>query len=164
MMGMILATVGSGASAKLSEVGMQLAMLGGVALFLGAIRLYLANRTPVRLLLLVGMLLFAVGGIFRTFEVRGVMPGKYYPGWKADMEQQLLIDHADFEYSEDDLETYDPTPAWWEGVLWWSQRLGLVLGAGLAGVGLVLEGRGLSQPAKRTTKRTAKRAKKKAAR
>lgn len=137
----LLGTVESAAGARLTALGLQLALLGGVALFLGGIRLYAAERRFGRRVLVVGLGFFALGGGLRSMEGLGLLQLDYYPGWRTDFEDVLLEDHADMEFSEDDLEAGDPTPAWWEGLVWWTQRLGLVLGAGLGAVGLVADAR-----------------------
>lgn len=153
MMTLLMGMVESAAGSRLSGLGVQLGMLGGVVLALGALVLFLVQRNRARLVLLAGFALFAAGGSLRGLEELGVMALNYFPGWEEDVHQVLHLDHAEFEYGEDDLATDDPEPAWWEGLLWWGQRFGLVLGAGLATVGLVMEGRGCLQGSRGRSRR-----------
>jgi hypothetical protein len=157
----ILATVGSAAGSKLEDLGVQLALLAGIALFLGSLRLILAKRTRQRVLLAVGLLLFAVGFALQSMERLEVMQLDYYPGWKADMDRIFLEEDPDLEFSEDDMDVELGEPAWWEGVVWWGQRIARVLGLGLAITGFVFDGRWLLQQGqgrKAKTKPTRKRA------
>ena len=141
----ILATVGSAAGSKLEELGVQLALLAGIALFLGSLRLLLAKRTRQRALLAVGILLVAVGFTLQGMERLEVMQLDYYPGWKADMDRIFLEEDPDLEFSEDDMDVDLGESAWWEGVVWWGQRIARLLGLGLAIAGFVLDGRWLLQ-------------------
>ena len=134
-----LASEGGGAVARLGSFAAQLNMLAGIALFLGALRLWFANRSRARLLLMVGMLLVAVGLSTRSAVEVGLVELDYYPGWKADMDQVLGEDHATFEYSEEDMETRSGVPRGWEGPYWWGQRGGLLLGCVLALISFGLE-------------------------
>ena len=116
-------------------------MVGGIALFLGALWLWKARRNRGTLTLMIGLLLFGLGQAGKSLERMALVELNYYPGWKADMEEVLGEDHADFAYSEDDLETDSGEPRWWEGFYWWGQRMGILIGVVMAGMGFVMEGR-----------------------
>lgn len=148
------------AAAMLSEAGGQLSLVGGIALVLGGVRLWGARRTRAALVLMVGLLCFGLGMASRSMERLALVELNYYPGWKADMERVLGEDHADFEYSEEDLETDSGEPRWWEGFSWWGQRLAIMIGAVMAGTGFVLEGRVLlfeGKPKRQTKSKRAAR-------
>lgn len=148
-----MATVESEAGAKLDEIGMQLMLLGAVALFLGALRLFLSNRTRARVFLATGLLCFALGLVPETFEELGALELNYYPGWRTDLDETFLKIDPDLEFSDDDLEVGFGEPAWWEGTLWWGQRVARVLGLGLAATGFLLDGRWLLRQKGRKAKR-----------
>ena len=148
-----LATVGSEAGAKLYEIGIQLGLLGSVVLFLGALRLFIASRSRARTLLVAGLLLFALGQTVRTLEHLGALQLNYYPGWKEDLDETFLHLDPELEFSDDDLEVGFGTPAWWEGLVWWAQRVGRMLGLGLAGTGFFLDGRWVMQGGDKERKR-----------
>jgi hypothetical protein len=154
---MLLGTVGSEAGAKFYEFGVQLGALAGVALFLGSVLLYRADRSRARLVLMAGLLLFAVGWALKSLEHLDVTKISYFPGWKADRDQIFLEEDPDLEFSEDDLGDGLGSPAWWEGPAWWGQRLALFIGAGLAVVGFALDGRDVLREGPRRTGKARKR-------
>ncbi|MED5417089.1 MAG: hypothetical protein VYA27_00215 [Verrucomicrobiota bacterium] len=129
------------ATAKLAETGAQLTLLGGWALVFGALRMWSARRTGLRLFLMISLVAFALGLTAQSLVRLHAVELNYYPGWKADMDQILGEDHAEFEYSEDDLAIDPVGPREWEGPYWWGQRLGLFLGSLAATGGFLLMGR-----------------------
>ena len=92
-------------------------------------------------LLAISLLAFALGLTAQSLVRLNAVELNYYPGWKADMDQILGEDHAEFEYSEDDLAIGPVGPREWEGPYWWGQRLGLFLGSLAATGGFLLMGR-----------------------
>ena len=137
---MMVVLADSGAVARIMELGAQFALLGSWALVFGALRLWGAGRTRRRLILLVGLIVFAVGLTAQSLVRLQVVELNYFPGWETDMNEVLGVDHADHAYADDDLEAgpYEPQP--WESAYWWSQRLFLLVGALAAGIGFVREG------------------------
>ena len=131
----------SGAGAKMMELGAQFALLGGWALVFGALRLFLAGRSRQRVMLLVGLIVFALGLTAQSLGRLHLVELNYYPGWKTDMDEVLGVDHADHAYAGDDLKAGPFEPQEWEGAYWWSQRIFLLVGALTAGAGFVFEGR-----------------------
>ena len=129
------------ASAKLAETGAQLTLLGGWALLFGALRMWRARRTGLRLFLMTGVVAFALGLTGQSLVRLNAVELNYYPGWKADMDQVLGEDHAEFEYSEEDLAIGPVDPRQWEGTYWWGQRFCLLLGSMSAAGGFLLLGR-----------------------
>ncbi|MDP7496721.1 MAG: hypothetical protein QGI77_09820, partial [Roseibacillus sp.] len=89
----------------------------------------------------ISLLAFALGLTAQSLVRLNAVELNYYPGWKADMDQILGEDHAEFEYSEDDLAIEPVGPREWEGSYWWGQRLGLFLGSLAAAGGFLLMGR-----------------------
>lgn len=136
-----LATAGSEAGSGLARIGMQLALLGGIALFLGALRLWWADRTRPRLFLVVGLGLFAVGLAAQNLERLGLFETSYYPGWKADRGHDAYEKDGDVVYTEEDMAYAFAEPRWWEGTMWWGQRFARLLGMSIAILGFVLDGR-----------------------
>lgn len=163
-MGTLVAAVGGGAAARLDEIGMLLAPAASALLFVGALFFYLACRSPARLLLVAGMFLFAAGVALRSVEQSttlgrlGVAQLSYYPGWRTDLEEIFLAEDPGLEFSDDDVAFEFPDPAWWEAAWWWGQRLGLLLGAGLAAGGSLVEARTTPGKARRTKQAARKRA------
>ena len=129
------------ATAKLAETGAQLTLLGGWALVFGALRIWRARRTGLRLFLMLGVVAFALGLTGQSLVRLNAVELNYYPGWKADMDQVLGEDHAEFEYSVEDLAIGPVDPRQWEGAYWWGQRLCLLLGSMGAAGGFLLLGR-----------------------
>lgn len=71
----------SGAGAKMMELGAQFALLGGWALVFGALRLCLAGRSRQRVMLLVGLIVFALGLTAQSLGRLHLVELNYYPGW-----------------------------------------------------------------------------------
>ncbi|MDE0595010.1 MAG: hypothetical protein OSB65_07165 [Roseibacillus sp.] len=137
----LFATGGSEVGSELDRFGIQLALIAGVALFLGALRLWRAEGTRARLVLVVGLGLFALGMGAQNLERLGLYETSYYPGWKAEMEHDLYVLDVDVVYSEEDMGHEFVGPRWWEGSVWWGQRLARLGGMVLAIMGFVLDGR-----------------------
>ena len=129
------------ATAKLAETGAQLTLLGGWALVFGALRIWRTWRTGPRLFLMLGVAALALGLTGQSLVRLNAVELNYYPGWKADMDQVLGEDHAEFEYSVEDLAIGPVHPGQWEGPYWWGQRLCLLLGSMGAAGGFLLLGR-----------------------
>lgn len=143
MSGSLLGTVESAAGSPIMEVGLQLALLGSVALFLGSLRLLHAQRRPSRFVLTLGLALFAAASTVLHLEKLEVIVVDYYPNWEADREQIFYDEDPGLVFSEDDLEVTLEPPAWWEALAWWGQRLCWLGGTALATAGFALDGRAL---------------------
>jgi hypothetical protein len=128
----VVAMVSDPTAEKLGSFGVQLGLLGVIALFLGALRLLLAKRTRGRLVLAIGALLLAAGFAVETAEYFGVYEQGYYPGWNEE----------EFHFQEEDGTVIEiPTPSWSEALAWWGARLLRITGFAMAATGFVMDGR-----------------------
>lgn len=148
MMGELVATVSVEGSEKWKDLAVQLSLLGTVAITLGALRLYLARRALARLLLVLGTVLYTLSVFVGVLQIYGKLELKYYPGWKEDISdpvEVLGLDPGD--------PFLDPTPAWWEGVVWWGEIVLSLGGLALGAAGFVGMARQMADEAPRRTGR-----------
>ena len=127
MMTSLLATVGGEAADRLAGLGVQLAMVATVALFLGALRLMKVRGGKAPMVLAVGTLMLAIGVTMLVLEWTGVIELIYHPAWKEDY---AAADAAMLDVMEEE-DLYIPIPSWWEGPLWWGQRALRLVGMGM---------------------------------
>ena len=129
------------AAGKMLELGAQFALLGGWALVCGGVRLWFAERTRRRFVLMVGLVFFALGLTAQSLLQLKIVDLNYHPGREAGMNHVPGVVHARHAYADDDPEATPGDPRGWEGGYWWGQRFFLLLGALAAGVGFLCEDR-----------------------